>query len=255
MDVNFSNNLFLGKIELDFLKESLREKGFKRLFSTVVSKYGVVRFPADTAFTAMQVSSGTANGKLSIGKGMAINSNQDVIEFEADAIDALTVPGDGLDYYVKVSFTESTQEEGTVDVSATGQLTGSGTKFTEVLRGLPNFPSKIKLSSATNTADYVIASVASDTAAQINIASGQMIVETGLTYQSVGTFTPGVVPSAAERYPLKKDGYTLTLTTSNTITDGLEFILAKVNNNGATTTIADLRASYLFEVIGGSPTS
>lgn len=252
MELNFANNLFLGKVELDFLKKSLQEKGFKRLFSSVVNSYGVVKLATDTSFDSMKLISGSSNGLISINPGLIIDKNQDVIELATTKVDAITVPSDSILYYVKISYAQSTVEEGTVDVSATGQLTGSGTKFLSTLRGLPDFPSKIKLNSATNTADYTIGSIASDTAAQLNIASGQLTAETGLKYQVVGTFTPGVTPSATERYPLKSDSFTVTLQTTNSVTAGSEFILGTVQNDGVSTTIVDLRTTNLFQIIGSA---
>lgn len=242
MNLNFTNNLFLGKEELDHFKESLSDKGYRRMFSQIVESYGVVKTSSDTAFDALKVVPGTANGLLSINSGTAIDSNIDVMSVLSNQIDALTIAGDSVTRYVKLKYVSSKVEEGTVSINAAGQVTGDGdTKFTEKLRGLPNFPSIITFNDSTNTQEYTVASVTDDQNLQLNVVSGILNVEAGITYSIVGTFTPGVTVPTPSKYPMELDGYEITLEDTNVAIAEIEFILASVTNDGATTTIGDLR--------------
>ena len=49
-------------------------------------------------------------------------------------------------YWLKVTYKQSPIEVGTITIGGNtgGLMKGIGTKFTETLRGQPNFPSKIK---------------------------------------------------------------------------------------------------------------
>lgn len=254
MELNFANNLFLGKEELNHFKESLGVSGYKRMFQQVVESYGVVKLPSDVSFDALKVVQGSLNGLISVNAGKAIDANIDVIDVTSTLADVLTVPGDGVTRYVKIKYLASPVEQGTVNINASGQVVGTGTNFTERLRGLPNFPSVIKFEDSTNTQEYTVASVIDDFNLQLNVTSGILNVESGKQYSIVGTFTPGVAVPSGSKYPMQNDRYELTLELTDTVIPDMEFILASVVNDGAITTITDLRGTIDPFSIGGSST-
>lgn len=256
MELNFANNLFLGKEELNHLKESLGDKGYRRMFQQLVKDYGVVKLDSDTSFSYLKVVQGTLNGQITINTGVAIDSNIDTIDIESDLIDELTIPGDSTLRYIVIEYSGSPVAKGTVSISSTGQVTGVGTEFTKYLRGLPNFPSVITFNGSANNLEYRIASITSDTDMQLNIASGILVTESSKTYSIVGTFTPGATVAAPQKYPMQFDGYTITTQLTDTVNAGTQFILASVLNDGTSTTIIDLRETKnIFSIGAGSSSS
>jgi hypothetical protein len=246
MELNFANNLFLGVEELNHFKKSLGSEGYIKMFKQSVSNYGVVKKTSDTNFTSLKVVNGTANGLISINAGTAVDSNVNIIDIPTNLVDNITIAGDSVTRYIFVEYTSTDEQEGTVSISANGQLTGVGTKFTEILRGMPNFPSRIKFNGSANTLEYDVASVTNDTTAQLNVTSGSLTVEAGKKFTIVGTFTPGITVPGGSKFPGKRDFYTLTTSLTNTPTAGTQFVLCSVVNNGTTTTITDLRETNLF---------
>ena len=249
--LKLANNLFLGKEELNHMIDSLGESGYKEFIKHMIQSYGVARTFEDSAFDSFKVVNGTSGGNISVQAGYAFDQNLNIIHNPALAEDILTSPSDSTARWVILTNAAGYVEEGTVDVDASGALTGTGTLFSEVLRGGNDFPSKISFpDSASNTGEYNLSTVTSDTAAQLNVAVGSMTAETGIKYKIVGTFTPGVTPSVSDKDPFERNYFSVTLESSNT-SDGLTtFALASVSYDGVSLTIADLRAGNQFS--GGS---
>jgi len=171
MDLKLSNDLFLGLAELKHLKLSLKEEGYEKIIQQMVTSYGVVRSSSITnivtvqlqtsnRFTALQpVASGL--GKITVKAGKAVDKNLDVIDVKEDRDQILNIAADGVKRYVTVAYRKTVNEQGTIDVQADGTIVGTGTNFTERLRGQSNFPSKIRIIQPTfaesiNTALEVI---------------------------------------------------------------------------------------------------
>ena len=209
MDLKLSNDLFLGLAELKHLKLSLKEEGYEKIIQQMVTSYGVVRSSSITnivtvqlqtsnRFTALQpVASGL--GKITVKAGKAVDKNLDVIDVKEDRDQILNIAADGVKRYVTVAYRKTVNEQGTIDVQADGTIVGTGTNFTERLRGQSNFPSKIRIIQPTfaesiNTAleviEYQIQSVQSDTLATLNVAQGTIAPSTDKKFQIVGSFTP-----------------------------------------------------------------
>lgn len=182
--LKFSPNLFLEVAELTKFQEFLKTE-YKQLISPLIKSYGVLENEDGNYFKINKVDSST----FSINPGVAINSDLDLIVLKE--LKNISVSDNGLKKYVFIKRAVSNIEDGTVSVTADGVLTGVGTKFTSVLRGQPNFPTKVKLYSNNNTAEYEVVSVTSDTSA---IISGNFTIESGMKYGVIGTFTPGFVP-------------------------------------------------------------
>lgn len=248
----FSNNLFLGKIELDKYKKFLQEDGFKRDRLDNTGAFGILKRISDTDFDNFKVETGGTAGTIKVSvDSLALNELGDVISKEAE--DNMAIPNDNNWYWVKIKWVIKTWEVGTVDIDTSGNITGTNTLFTEALRGQPNFPSKISFPfSSVNTGEYEVTQMINDTNA---VLSGNFTAETIAEYEVVGTFTPGVTPTAGDKYPFEYDnslpftaGLGLILDTGSypykpTIITDQEFIIAVVKNNAGTVTIEDRRSN------------
>ena len=246
--LNNNTDLFLGKAELNRLIKFLDQDGFRELMVKNSGSFGVLRYEADANGSNFRVEQDVlGSGKIKIAtKSFAINNAAQIIV--QDVVGDVVVPNDSAFYWVKISHSYKTNEIGTVSVDANGNLTGSGTVFTDVLRGAPNFASKISFpGSSVNPLEYEVVEVLNDSTVLLD---GSFIAETNLTYQVVGTFTPGAVPLASEKYPFKYDGCTLSLVaepslnTAPTKSDGLEFFIARCQNVGGTLAIEDKRTEF-----------
>ena len=247
MDVQISNNLFLGVAELNRLKTSLGEEGWKRFAKNFVSQFGIVRNTNNTNF--IPVAKGGDDETLIIKPGIAFDADMNAIIMDTTL--ELSLPKAGLSgdnrYWVIVRHRSTHEESGVVSVNSIGALTGVGTKFTEVLRGQPDFPTKIKFNSLTNLGEYEVVKVASDTSA---ILAGNFTAEQNMRYSVVGTFTPGFIPAAENSQIYTYDSYEIEVLTSvdepASLRSGYDFVIAVVNYVGNTMNVKDYRMRYLL---------
>lgn len=237
--LKISENLFLEVAELNRLIKFLSDDGYKRILKSIVKKYGIVRNSRNTYFKLSQKSSGV----VTVNAGVAFDSNLDAIVMDSDTV--LNVADTGTRRWIILSRATNSWESGSVSITVDGTLTGVGTKFTEVLRGQPNFPTKIKFNSSVNTSEYEVVSVASDTSA---ILSGSFTAESSKQFSVVGTFTPGFVPNDDNKEIYEFDSHSLRIEDSNStpsISDD-EFILGYVYYSDGVMYIVDERANCMF---------
>ncbi len=247
--LNTQSDLFLGLQELNRQNKFHKDDGYIRLLKSIINSYGIVRTNDDTLFANFEVVSGSTTGTVKIAsKSYAVDDEMRIITQEA--IDNIAITDDSLWYWIKIAYTEDNIEEGTVNISTDGSITGVGTTFTDVLRDQSNYPVKINFSnSAANTGDYQVVSILSDTQAILSSTTG-FTSENDLTYRTVGSFTPGITPSVGQKYPYFYDKCTISIVAEVTIdtppakTDGEEFYLARVLRTGAVVTIQDKRTEY-----------
>lgn len=248
--LNIQNDLFLGLQELKRQSKFHKEDGYIRLFRSIINSFGVVRVDPDTSFDNFKVEGGTNSGTIKIAiDSYAVDDDIDII-FQK-AIDNVAVIDDSNWYWARITYEEDNLEEGTVDIAVDGSLTGTGTTFTDILRGQSNYPVKINFpGSAANTGDYQVVSILSDTQAILSGTTG-FTSENGLDYKVVGSFTPGINPSGDDRLPYFYDSCNLELileTVSDvppTKTAGKQFHLSRVRNIGGSMTIQDKRIEFL----------
>jgi len=251
MDVKFSENLFISVEELNRLKSSIAENGWKRFAKNLVSKFGIAVNENNTNF--IPIVNSMARDTLTIQPGIAFDSDMNIIVLDS-AVD-ISLPHGQLanneKYWLVLRHAITHNEVGTVSVNQSGALTGVGTKFKEVLRGQPDFPTKVRLDSVVNTGEYEVVEVSSDTSA---IIAGSFTNESGKKYSVVGTFTPGFIPDEDNRQIYSYDSCEIEILRSveqPEIRDGLDFILASVEyvdnmNNGYDTILNDYRVNYLL---------
>jgi len=242
--VKLNQDLFLGTQELNRLVRFLSQDGHGRNLNNTIESFGIVsRNEQDINFGALRISAGSGVDSLSMRAGYAIDKNLNMIANPKAQTDIITIPTDGVDRYLFIKYKAVNTEEGTVNIFANGDIAGTGTFFTEILRGQPNFPTRIKFpNSALNTGEYDVVGVTSDTVAVI---SGALVPENNQEYIVVGTFTPDHIVPSASKDIFQYDSFELVLSTSQTPSlPQEEFLLAKVNSDGVTLTFEDQRNEY-----------
>ena len=187
--INISENLFLEKAELVRMQRFNNELGWQRALRSAALRFGIVENASGTSFKAIKHP--TAANSVLIYPGLAYTPSMEAIALDEERTLAL---GSGTDRrWIVLSRAITHEEEGVVTIQQDGSLVGVGTKFTEVLRGQPNFPVKIRFTNSVNNVyEYEVVSVISDTSA---LLSGEFTAQSGLKYSVVGAFTPGFIPS------------------------------------------------------------
>lgn len=255
MKLKFVPDLFIGTNELTRFKQSLDDNGFRKALLSNSEKFGLVKLFVDSNFTNGKVSRDIDNSlgqkTIKINPINAIDSNGDFLS--STLINNLVVPADSNWYWIKVSHILSTQEVGKVAIDASGNLTGTGTAFTQVLRGQPDFPTTIKfIGSANNTLEYEVLEVTNDTHAVlvypgVNDGTSSFVSESNLGYEVVGSFTEGVAIPNDNKKPFQYDSVQVSLvleTTPNTRpthSQGIEFYLARVSVQSGILIVQDKR--------------
>lgn len=251
--LKISPNLFLEVAELQRLVKFLKGDGYELLIKSMLKTYGIVQ-TADNNYFKVTLSG--ALNTIIINKGIAIDSQLRAIVMEKDLI--LTVQNTGSKRWVILEYDSTNYEKGTVSVTANGTLQGVGTSFTEVLRGQPNFPTKVKLNSSLNVEEYEVVSVTNDNSAVI---AGSFNPESNVQYAVVGAFTPGFEPNEENRLIYEMDSYKITIVDSADVPSltADQYVLASIEFAGNGIIITDQRAGYMFNgssyTSGGIPTS
>lgn len=243
--VKISENLFLEKNELLRLQRFSGEEGWQRAMRSLVKRYGVVQNEELSSFAV--VASVTENA-VDVLPGLAYNSNMEAIVSDKRVTIPVGSAVAGQDKWVILRRAVTNNEAGTVSIQTDGSLAGVGTEFTKVLRGQPNFPTKVRFTdSASNIYEYEVVSVSSDTSA---VLSGSFVAQSGLHYAVVGTFTPGFIPSDGDKEIYEYDFFEIEVVTSEAKPEvgANEFILAQLvyPTVGNVFSIVDLRGDCLF---------
>ena len=253
--LKINSNLFLEVAELNRNDQFLDEWGYRRHVLANSKTYGIVKdldLPETGSILtkdAFYVSKfGVAcYDKVIINPGMIIDIKGRYVVNEAP-VDVM-IPADSLWYWLRVKHQYSVRELGTVSIDSLGNVIGVGTEFTKILRGQPNFPSKIRFlnSTAGNALDYEVVAVNNDTSC---ILQGSFIAESNLQFAVVGTFTPGYPVPTSDQLIFQYDSFRYELvleTTLNTKPSYLaneEFYLARIKSNGTTILVEDKRNDW-----------
>lgn len=210
----FSPNLFLEVEELERYKSFLDIEGFRKNLLQNTISYGLIKKNNDLPFLNGKVERDldTSVGQRTI-KIRALQAIDNSGKFlSSPEINSVPIPADDKWYWIKIAHNYNSTEIGKVTLAINGDLTGVGTKFTEVLRGMPNFPARIRFNNSQyNTLEYDVLEVIDDEHAIIvhPASSGAGVatfeIESELTYAVVGTFTPGVAIPNEDKYPFQYD--------------------------------------------------
>lgn len=240
--LKISENLFLEVNELQRLVKFLEEDGYKRIVRTFVKSYGIVQ-DASNSYFKVTPKSGSTNTVV-INSGLAFNSNLDAIVMENDL--ELVIDNIGIKRWLVLERAVKNSETGTVSINLDGSLTGIGTEFTKVLRGQANFPVKVKFNSLLNSGEYEVVRVISDNSA---ILSGSFVVESGLRYSVIGTFTPGFQPLEENKTIYEYDSYKISIIDSSDkpVVNENQFIIASIEFNPVgIMSVSDERINCMF---------
>ena len=142
--VKFSTGLFLEKAELERFNKFIQDDGFIKYFLSNSTQFGLIKNKEDRSFE---------NGKVTEGTSLAINVAE-ITAFDINgnfiynpAISNLEVPSEDDWYWLKIKYIQSNNELGLYSIDTSGNLvctSGDGELLT-ILRGQPNFPSRVKL--------------------------------------------------------------------------------------------------------------
>lgn len=239
--IKISENLFLEVNELNKFVSFIKDDGYKKIIKPLIKSYGIVKDDNNSNFKVTK-KSGSSNTVI-INSGLAFDNNLDAIVSDNNL--EMVINNTGVKCWIILSRGVSNLEIGTVTVSSDGSLSGTSTKFKEVLRGQPNFPVKVKFNSTNNIGEYEVIKVLSDTYA---ILSGSLISEASLKYSVIGTFTPGFQPSQENKQIYEYDSYSISVIDSDNkpnLEEG-QFILASIEFSIDEMTVTDERINYMF---------
>ena len=244
-NLKINENQHLGKQELNRLVKFIKEDGYKKLLSLNASSFGFVKSASDSTFESLKPIQGVVVGGVTLKSGYAIDGDMNVLTNNSDNVDIVVNPNDGVPRYLKVKFAVNPEEVGTVSLAIDGTITGTGTLFTEVMRGGKNHPSKIVfINSASNLLEYTVLSVSSNTSAVVQGAA--FTAEADLTYKVVGSFDTPVVPLSSKDV-FQYDSCEISFDTTQT-TLANEYVVAEVRTVGGVTEIKDLREDSIFSL-------
>lgn len=243
--LKINENLQLESQELNRFVKFLVEDNLNLKILQNSYKFGIFdNLLKDSTFANFKVESGTNIGTIKIAQdSYAINKLGNIIYKPFQ--DNIGLISNSNWYWIKISHLFSPIEKGKISIDVNGNMTGIGTEFTKVLRGRPNFPSKIRFyGSGLNTREYEVTDVLNDTTVTL---SGIFTNETGLEYSVIGTFTPGIAVPSPNKEIFQYDSCQISIiaeqnfNTPPPIINGEEFYIARVNSNGSTVIIEDKR--------------
>lgn len=239
--LKLSSNLFLEVNELQRFSKFIDEDGWKQALKSFITKFGIVQNSSnEQPFLVQKVSS--ESSRITVNSGLAYDSDLNAIVIKEPV--ELNISNVGQTRWLILSYGVSNIEDGTVNIDSDGTIIGLNTEFTKVLRGQPNFPTKIKFESENNKDEYEVVSVESDTSAVI---SGILVAENNIKYSVIGTFTPGFIPSDEKKKIYEYDSYTLSIVDSATKPKTLEneIILCEMNfDSNGILNIIDHRSDF-----------
>lgn len=240
--LKFSENLFLEVNELQRLVKFLSNDGYKLAMKSLSKSFGIVENSGNTYFKVTN-KAGTSNVVV-INPGVAFTTQMNAIIMD-NALE-MQILNTGVNRWLVLSRAVKNTETGIVTINTDGSLSGIGTEFTKVLRGQPNFPTKVRFESTRNSGEYEVVSVVSDTSA---VLSGSFVNESGLQYSVIGTFTPGFQPLEANKLIYEYDSYNIRIVDSadKPSVSADEFIIAGISfDDAGGMNISDERIYSMF---------
>ena len=245
--IKIVDDLFLEKAELNRMLSFIKDDVYEADFLNSVEKFGVVRNSfLDPENKWLRLETSNTLGVAKLNAGFAYDKDHNKINLPESI--SIPIPQDGKWYWLRIEHQYTTLEKGTVSIGGTNGalMTGENTKFTEILRGQPNFPAKIRFANSTNyNLEYEVLEVIDDNNALIQGTFENL--EKNLNYIVIGTFTPGYYPPTEDKEIFQYDyiGYTLLPEGDNgeqpSYTQNKQFLICRVKNDSGTLEIQDKR--------------
>lgn len=253
MKINFSENLFLNVSEFKRFQEYLSKFGFIPRFLVNVEKFGLVDKIKNIGLDVNKSNNfyvekaGTPFSGICVNPGLAIDSKGNLII--SSKRELIEIPNNSNWNWIKIKYKTTNLESGKVSIDSKGNVVGIGTNFLEILRGQPNYPTKLKFKDSKNgnSNEYEVVKVISDTSC---IIQGDFVSESDLEYSIIGTFTPGFVVENDNKFIYEKDSVQISLVQENSLNEapplvsGDEFYLARVRFNGSNLVLQDKRSNW-----------
>ena len=245
--LNYNRKTFLSKEELQREQLCRSSKSMAEILLTRMTKsWGIVE--DKSVKSALMVTVDTNPGTIRIAPGYALTSEYNLIT--VPEIRQLPVPQNGQAYYVILAYKRVHWEEGTVSIDVNGNMNGVGTDFLSVLRGQgTSAPTSIKFAKADgsdplNGGVYEVVDVINSVSATVN-AHDAIAEEKDLKLVVLGTLPIGTDFTDEQKEGLYTyDSYDpdrlLTEGKDGSLpsyTEGKEFPIAKVTNNGGTVNV------------------
>lgn len=256
--LNVNRNTFLEKEELMNMQSFLQNSLIGKILIGTSYTYGIVTnnpkkfnpdFVTEDDFIdnkALEVEVGTQGGTVKILPGMTVNALGQVVNL-TNIYDNLSVPPDGVYYWLKVGYSTKNYEDGLVSINQKGVVTGT-VDFSGKVRGQSGkTPVAIRFikddgSQPLNNGIYEIVNVI-DNKNLVLTSESDFVAESNLQVIILGTIPLGKVFTDAQLQGLYTyDYYTFSFVQEVTLEQpptksSNEFYLARVRNNGGTVSV------------------
>lgn len=245
--VDFHRNTFLEIEELNRFQKFMVESNVNKTFLSNTINWGIIDTSGGTSPNDFKVEASPTPSTVMI-QYLSRALQKDGLLIEQQPIDGIAIANDSAWYWIKIGHTYTHLEEGTCSITINGTVTGNGTKFTEVLRGVSSkVPVKVMFTSTNNTGIYDVVNVVDDL--NIIIQGDSFIAESGITYRVIGSTPLGETVTSEQQNGLYSYDSCVITKVAETVTDtppaGLvtdeEFWIARVRNVGGTVTVQDKR--------------
>lgn len=252
-ELNFNRNIFLEKEELSNFQSFLASDMLMKALLQASYSFGVisnnpskinngrtVETPAIGFNDPFEVQLGTVKGTIKVLPGLALTSLGQVISINVE--DNITVPDDGLYYWVRIAYKTRNYELGYVNINTKGVVSGT-TNFAGKVRGQStSTPVYVRFqkddgSIPLNNGNYQIVSVIDNQNLLLTSAT-TFIAESNLSPIILGTLPVGGVFSKEQLEGLYTyDYYEISLINETSVDTPPEkqkdeFYISRVVNNG-----------------------
>lgn len=255
--LNINRNIFLEREEFLRFQKFMLESAVNKTFLANTINWGIIDTSGGETVQDFKVQAGTTPGSVKIA-ALSRALTSDGLIVEQSAIDNIAIPNDGNYYWIKAGHIYSNLETGLCSITSDGQVTGTSTLFTDVLRGQSlKTPVKIKFVNSANSGIYEVVDVIDDS--NLILSGNSFTAELNLQYFVVGCTPIGETITSQQQLGLYfYDSCLLTKvleTSLNTEPAGKvqdkEFWIARVINNSGTVVIVDERTEYWEYYIKG----
>lgn len=250
--LKISEELFLEKQELNRFQKFIQIDGIRQNLLSGIQVFGILdgynnilglNISKERTF---RVEVNTSNVDVDVLPGIAIDKLGNIIY--SDYTRTINIPNNNLWYWIKIKYRAINEEIGKCSIDISGNVIGTNTKFTEIFRGEPSYPNKIKFTNSTlNVSEYEILEVIDDTNLKL---VGNFTNENNLTFSCIGTFTSGFSPSSLNKFIYEYDDVEISLVQESSLnvqpnkTQDLEFYIARVKLNSSVIELQDKRIEF-----------
>lgn len=250
--VNFNRNTFLEKEELLRFQKFMLDSPVNKVFLNNTIKYGIIDTSGGVDPNDFKVEASSTPGSIKISNiSRAYTSDGLIIEQSSINSHAVSTGT----YWLKIKHKYDKLEVGTISINSQGVVTGSSTKFKEVIRSQSTeVPVKIKLMSSNNSLVYEVVDVIDDT--NLILQGDSFVAESDIKYYVIGSTPLGETITDNQLEGLYSYDSCEIVNVLETVegvepaglVDGKEFWIARVtNSSGTIVSITDKREDYYWE--------